>query len=73
MRSILPDFKRSKTMVLKILETLNFDFWKNVTLENVKSTQKFEIQTYSNEQNCSFFYSNLPNLILGNVKVVEKF
>ena len=31
------NFRGSKTAVLTILEALNFDFWKNVTLENVES------------------------------------
>ena len=37
MKSILADFRRSKSAFLTILEALNFDFWKNVTLENVES------------------------------------
>ena len=38
-KSILAAFKRSKTAVLTILEALNFDFWKNFTLENVTNSQ----------------------------------
>ena len=35
------DFTRSKTVVLTFSEALNFDFWKNFTLENVTISQKF--------------------------------
>ena len=35
-KSILADFRRSKTVVLTILQALNFDFWKNLTLEMSK-------------------------------------
>ena len=49
------DFRRSKTAILTILEALNFDFWKNFTHENVKSSQKFKIQRSSNDQNFSFW------------------
>ena len=44
-KSILADFRRSKTAILTILEALNFDFWKNLTLEKVKDSQKFNIQS----------------------------
>ena len=42
-KSILTDFRRSKSAILTILEALNFDFWKNFTLENVlrSKNQKF--------------------------------
>ena len=40
MKSIVAVFKTSKPAVLTILEALNFNFWKNVTLENVKNPQK---------------------------------
>ena len=33
------EFRVPKTAVSTILETLNFDFWKNVTLKNVKSSK----------------------------------
>ena len=36
MKSILADFRRSKTAVLTILKALNFEFMKNLTLENIK-------------------------------------
>ena len=62
-KSILVDFRRSKTAVLTILEALNFDFWKNFTLENVKSPQIFKIQSCWNGQNGSFWGSKWPNLI----------
>ena len=35
-KSILADFRRSKSAFLTILEALNFDFWKTVTLEMSK-------------------------------------
>ena len=44
MKSILAEFGGPKTAVLTILETLNFDFWKNYTLENVKISQKFKFR-----------------------------
>ena len=37
------------------MKALNFDFWKNFTLENVKSSQKFKIQSCSNEKNGSLW------------------
>ena len=40
MKSILDDFRRSKSAILTILEALNFDFWKNVTLGNVEIPKK---------------------------------
>jgi len=43
-KSILADYRRSETAVLTILEALNFDFWKNYTLNNAKNSQKFKIQ-----------------------------
>ena len=55
MKSILADFRRSKTAVLTILEDLTFKFWKNFTLENVTTSQKFEIQGCSNGQIGSFW------------------
>ena len=36
MKSILADFRRSKTTVLTIMIALNFEFWKNFTLEMSK-------------------------------------
>ena len=36
MKSVLADFRRSKTAVFIILEALNFDFWKNFTVEILK-------------------------------------
>ena len=33
------NFREPKTVVLTILETFDFDFWKNVTLKNVKSSK----------------------------------
>ena len=62
-KSILADFRRSKTDILTILEALNFDFWKSYTLENVKNSQKFKIQSCSNDQNGSFGASKWPKLI----------
>jgi len=37
---ILADFRISKTVILTILEALNFLFFGNFTLENVKISQK---------------------------------
>ena len=39
MKSILAYFGRPKTAIVTILKALNFDFWKNFTLENVKSAE----------------------------------
>ena len=72
-KSILADFRRSRTAVLTIMEALNFDFWKNFTLENVKSSQKFKIQSYSNGQNGSFLgASKWPKLISHKIWPAEK-
>ena len=61
-KSILTDF-RSKTVGLTILKALNFEFWKNFMLENVKSFQNFKIQSCSDGQNGSFEASKSPKLI----------
>ena len=46
-KSILADFKRSKTVILTILEALNFHFFGIMyTLENVRNFNKFKIQSY---------------------------
>ena len=50
-KSILADFRNTETVILTILEALNFDFWKYFTLENVKSIQILKIQSCSNGQN----------------------
>jgi len=36
MISVLANFRRSKTAVFTILEALNFDFWKNFTVDILK-------------------------------------
>jgi len=41
--SVLANFRKSKTDVLTTFEALQFDFWKNVPFENVKSAQKFRV------------------------------
>ena len=71
-KSILADFRRSKTAVLTILEAMNFEFWQFFTLENVKSVQKSKIQTCSNGQNGSFWGCNWPKLISHEMWVGEK-
>ena len=42
--------------------TLNCDLIKNFVLENVKSFQKFKIQSFSNGQNCSFWAFKMTKL-----------
>ena len=59
-KSILVDFRRSKTAILTILKVLNFDFWKNFTLEIVKDSQKFKILSYSNSQKWQFLKLQSP-------------
>ena len=54
-KTILADFTGSKTAILTILEALNFEFWKNFTLENVTNSQKFKIQSCPNGQNGRFW------------------
>ena len=44
LKSIFDKFRGPKTAVLTILDTLNFDFWKNFTLQNVKISQKFKFR-----------------------------
>ena len=40
---------------------MNIDIWKDFTIENVKNSQKFKIQSCSNGQNCSFGLQNQTN------------
>ena len=63
MTSILADFRRSKTAVFTILEVLNFDFWKKVAIENVKSAHKHKIQSCSNGQNGSFWSFKMTKIV----------
>ena len=44
MKSILADFRRSKTAILTILDVLNSHFWKNFTPENVKIAKNSKIR-----------------------------
>ena len=39
MKSILIDFRRSKTAITTILKASKFDFWKYFALKNVKNSQ----------------------------------
>ena len=57
-KSILADFRRSKTAVLTILEAFWFALWRYFTLESVKSFQKFKLQSSSNGQNGSLGLQN---------------
>ena len=62
-KSILADFRRSKTgILLTIWESLAFDFWKNSILENVISFHKFKIHSYWNSQNGSFWGSKMTKI-----------
>ena len=54
LKSVLAVLWRLKTAVLTIFTALNFEFWKNSTLEDVKSFQKSIIQSCSNGSFCSF-------------------
>ena len=69
-KSIVADFRRSKTAVLTILEAMTFDFWKNFMLENVKNSQKFnKLQMV---RIAVFGASKLPKLISRKIYVAEK-
>ena len=54
LKSVLAVLWGLKTAVLTIFTALNFEFWKNSTLEDVKSFQKLIIQSCSNGPNGSF-------------------
>ena len=66
------DFRRLKIAILTILEALNIDFWKNFTLENVKTFQKFKILNCSNGQDDSFWASKWSKLISRKIWMSEK-
>ena len=51
---ILADLTGSKTVILTILEALNFEFFGNFTFENVKTIQKFQTQSCANRHNGIF-------------------
>ena len=54
-KSILADFRGSKTAILTIFLALNFDIWENFIIENVKNSQKIKIQCCWNGQNGNFW------------------
>ena len=56
MKSILADFISSKIAVLISLEALNFDFWKDFILENVKSFKKSKLRAIQ-MGNLEFFWA----------------
>ena len=60
-KSILADFIRSKTAILTSLEA--FDFMRNVTIENVKNTQKFDFKAAHMVKTAIFEASKWPKLI----------
>ena len=62
--SISADYRRSKTAILTILQAVNFEYiWITFTLENVKNSQKFKIQSCSNDKNGSLWVFQWPKLI----------
>ena len=61
-KSNLADFRGSKPVKSTILEALNFDFFGNFTLENVKNIQKFKIQSCSYGQIVSFLSFKMTNI-----------
>ena len=74
-KSIFADFRRSKTAILTILKALNFVFWKNFILGNVKSSQNFNIRSYSNGQNGSYWCFKMTKIDfmwnLGGKKILK--
>ena len=46
-KSILVDFRRSKTATLTVLNALKFNFGRNFPLKNAKMYQKCKIQSFS--------------------------
>ena len=60
-KSILADFRQSKTVILTILKALNFVFWKYFTLENVKKYLKLKFQSRSNGQKAVLGLQNHKN------------
>ena len=71
-KSIFVDFRRTKTAILKIFGPLNFNFWKNSTIENVKNSQIFKIQSCSKVKMSVFGSSKWPKLISRKIWVTEK-
>ena len=67
--SILAYFKRSKSIILTILEALNFDFWEFYSWK----CQKFKIHSYWNGQKNSFGASKWPKFISRKIWMAEKF
>ena len=63
MKSILADFRRSKSAFLTILEALNFDFWKNVTLEMSKVPENSKFRAAQNGKNGIFWVSKMGVLL----------
>ena len=76
MTSILVEFIGPKTVIITIiLEVLNFDFFGNFTLENVKNIQNLKIQSCSYGQNGSFWGSKMTKIdvtyILNSRKILK--
>ena len=64
---------KGKIGILTILEALNFDFWKNVTLENVKHFQIFKSRAAQLVKMAGFGDSKGPKSISRKVKIEKKF
>ena len=71
-KTILADFRRSIIAVLTILEALNFDSWKNFTLDNVKITKNSNLRTAQIVKMAVFGAPKWPKLILHEIWVSEK-
>ena len=66
-KTILADFRRSIIAVLTILEALNFDSWKNFTLDNVKITKNSNLRTAQIVKMAVFGAPKWPKLILHEI------
>ena len=59
------NFRWSKAVALTIMNALNFEFsMKNLTLESIKNSQKFKIQSCSNGQNVSVWGFKMTSIDL---------
>ena len=69
MKLILADLTGSKTVILTILEALNFEFFGNFTLENVKNSKPIAAIMV---KMAVFDILNQPNLISRKIRVTGK-
>ena len=71
-KSILADFRRSKTANLTILEALNFDFWKYFTLGFSKILKNWKSRAVQMVKMGVFRASKWPKLISRKIWVAKK-